>query len=57
MLLAQSLGEYGLLEGLSQGMTRLRVWADPWMDEWGFVALALGGIVVVGWVVLKMLGR
>ncbi len=57
MLLAQSLGEYGLLEGLSQGMTRLRAWADPWMDEWGFVALVLGGVVVVGWVVLKMLGR
>ena len=57
MVLAQSLGEYGLLEGLSQGMTRLRVWADPLIDEWGFVALVLGGVVVVGWVALKTLGR
>jgi len=38
-------------------MTRLRVWVDPWMDEWGFVVLVLGGVVVVGWVVLKMFGR
>ena len=57
MLLAQSLGEYGLLEGFSQGITRLRVWVDPLIDEWGLVALVLGGVVVVGWVVLKMLGR
>ena len=57
MLLAQSLGEYGLLKGRSQGMTRLRVWADPLIDEWGLVALVLVGVVVVRWVVLKTLGR
>ena len=33
-MLAQALGEYGLLEGLSQGVVRLSNWADAWMGEW-----------------------
>jgi len=56
-MLAQSLGEYGLLEGISQGVTRLRVWADAWVGEWGFSALVVGGVVFVGWVVMKLIGR
>ncbi len=57
MLLAQSLGEYGILEGLNQGMMRLRSLVGPWMDDWGVVALVVAGIVVGGWAVLKLLGR
>ena len=57
MLLAQSLGEYGILEGLNQGMMRLHSLVGPWMDEWGFIALVVGGVVVGGWAMLKLLGR
>ena len=56
-MLAQALGEYGLLEGLSQGVVRLSNWADAWMGEWGFTAMVVGGVVVGGWLVLKMFGR
>ncbi len=57
MLLAQSLGEYGILEGLNQGMMRLHSLVGPWMDEWGFIALVVGGVVVGGWAMQKLLGR
>jgi hypothetical protein len=56
-MLAQALGEYGLLEGLSQGVVRLSNWADAWMGEWGVTALVVGGVVAGGWLVLKMFGR
>jgi hypothetical protein len=55
MLFAQSLGEYGLVAGLTQGVMRLRAFADPWMNESG--ALILGGVVVGGWVIVKLLRR
>ena len=53
MLLAQSLGEYGLVAAFSDGVARLRVLADPWMNESG--ALLAGGIFVGGCVVVKLL--
>ncbi len=55
MLFAQSLGEYGLVAGFTQGVMRVRVLADPWMNESG--ALILGGVVVGGWVIVKLLRR
>ena len=45
-MLAQALGEYGLLAGIAEGVTRLSTRADVWVDEWGFSALVVGGIVV-----------
>ncbi len=51
-MLAQALGEYGLLEGLSQGVVRLSNWADAWASEWGFTALVVGGVVAGGWVLV-----
>ena len=56
-MLAQSLGEYGLLAGIAEGVTRLSVWADACVGEWGFTALIVGGVVVIGWVGMKLLGR
>ncbi len=53
MLIAQSLGEYGLVAAFAQGAMRLRSLAEPWMNESG--ALLAGGIFVGGWVVLKLL--
>ena len=49
--------EYGLLAGISEGVTRLSTRVDVWVDEWGFSALVVGGIVVGGWVILKRLAR
>ncbi len=49
--------EYGLLAGLPEGVTRLNMRVDVWVDEWVFSALVVGGIVVGGWVILKRLGR
>ncbi len=51
-MLAQALGEYGLLEGLSQGVVRLSNWADAWMGEWGVTALVVGGVVAGVWPIL-----
>ncbi len=56
-MLAQVPGEYGLLAGIAEGVTRLSTRADVWVDEWGFSALVVGGIVVGGWVILKRLAR
>lgn len=56
-MLAQSLGEYGLLDGLSASLVRLGNWADVWMRDWGFSALVVGGIVAGGWLILKLFGR
>ena len=56
-MLAQALGEYGLLAEVTKGVARLSAWADVWMDEWGFSALVVGGVVVGGWVIFKLLTR
>ena len=47
-MLAQALGEYGLLASVAEGAARLSMRADAWADEWGFTALVVGGIVVGG---------
>ena len=56
-MLAQALGEYGLLASVAEGAARLSMRADAWADEWGFTALVVGGIVVGGWVIAKLLFR
>jgi len=56
-MLAQNLGAYGLLAGAAQTVTYLNVRADVWIDDWGFTALVIGGVVAGGWVVLRRCGR
>ena len=56
-MLAQALGEYGLLAGAAQGITRLSMRADLWIDGWGSSVLIVGAVAVGGWMVLKLLGR
>ncbi len=56
-MLAQSLVEYGLLESVARGATRLGNWIDVWVDDWGYSALVAGGIIVGGWVIMRVLSR
>lgn len=56
-MLAQALAEYGLIDSLAQGVVRLNVWLHGWLNDLGAPALVVGGAVLAGWVVLRLLGR
>lgn len=57
MMLAQNIGAYGLLAGAAQTVTHVSMRADGWIDDWGFSALVVGGVVAGGWVLSKLFGR
>ena len=57
MLLAQSLIEYGALESLAEGIMRFRARGYAWFDEWGDMAMVIGGVLVVGWAALRVFTR
>lgn len=56
-MLAQSLGAYGLLSGASDSVARVGIWAGAWIDNWGSLLVAAGGVFLGGWVLLRLLGR
>ena len=56
-MLAQNLSAYGLLAGAAQAVTHLSMRADVWIDDWGFSALVVVGVVAGGWVLSKLFGR
>ena len=56
-MLARALGEYGSLAAAAEGVARLSMSANAWIDEWGFAAQVVGGIVVGSWVIGKLVFR